>query len=388
LIHLVREWIGGGEAVALASIEALKEEYDVTLVGVTKPDLERLNPLFGTALCWSEFRFLAVPPSSALTRLVPARFEFVHQLLHPLSFCRSLARHYDVMISTYNDMDLGKPGIQYCHHPWMAMAFQPEIARRVMDPEDRLPRMFWARSRLNWTLVAASGYRDRRVRANLTLANSKWTARIMEQAYGHPVRVVYPPVADIPRSLPWGARDDGFVCIGRFVRSKRIEDVVAILDGVRERGFDVHLYVASSYVDRDYLAELSPALRARGAWVHLEWNLSQLELAELISRHRYGLHAMRNEHFGMAVAEMVKGGMIPFVSDSGGQVEIVEDSRLRFATIADAVAKVVAVLGDRAAQQGLREHLARQGTRFSKHRFDAELRDSVAGHLEGAATRS
>jgi hypothetical protein len=95
---------------------------------------------------------------------------------------------------------------------------------------------------------------------------------------------------------------------------------------------------------------------------------------------------MRNEHFGMAVAEMVKGGMIPFVSDSGGQVEIVEDYRLRFATIADAVAKIVAVLGDRVAQQGLRAHLIRQGAKFSPQRFGAELRDSVARRLAGAAT--
>jgi glycosyltransferase involved in cell wall biosynthesis len=385
LIHLVNEWIGGGEAVALSSIEALKEDYDVTLVAVTKPDLERLNPLFGTRLCWSEFRFLAVPPRSELTRLVPTRYAFVHQLLYPLSFCRSLADDYDVMLSTYNDMDLGKPGIQYCHHPWMAMAFQAEIARRVMDPDERLPPLFWARSRLNRTLVAATGYRDRRVRANLTLANSKWTARIMERAYGHAVRVVYPPIADIPGALPWSERDDGFVCIGRFVRSKRIEDVIAIVDGVRATGLDVHLHVVSSYVDREYLAELSPALRARAAWVHLEWNLSQAKLAELIARHRYGLHAMRNEHFGMAVAEMVKGGMIPFVSDSGGQVEIVEDARLRFASIADAVVKVLAVLRDRAAQRGLCAHLARQGEKFSKQRFGAELRDAVAWRLDRAA---
>lgn len=31
-----------------------------------------------------------------------------------------------------------------------------------------------------------------------------------------------------------------------------------------------------------------------------------------------------NEHFGMAVAEYVAGGMIPFLPESGGQVKIVE----------------------------------------------------------------
>jgi glycosyltransferase involved in cell wall biosynthesis len=37
-----------------------------------------------------------------------------------------------------------------------------------------------------------------------------------------------------------------------------------------------------------------------------------------------------NEHFGMATVEAIASGAIPFVHDSGGQQEIVPDSRLRF----------------------------------------------------------
>jgi glycosyltransferase involved in cell wall biosynthesis len=339
-----------------------------------------MNSLFGTRLSWSDVRWRPVPAIPGLLRLF-SEGGFVQQMLHPLRFCRSVAPEYDLMLSTFNDMDLGKPAIQYCHHPGMAMAFQPEIVRRMTDGETTLPRFFPSRCRLHRALASASGYRERRVRRNVTLANSAWTARIMEQAYDRPVEVVYPPVGEIPAALPWEERENGFLCIGRFVRTKRIHMMIEILERVRALGFDVHLHVVSSHAAPDYLAELQPSLRAHAAWVHLEWSLPREQLFRLLSRHRYGIHAMENEHFGMAVAEMVKAGMIPFVPDSGGQVEIVDEPRLIYADPEDAAAKIAALLGNRELQRSTLQHLTRQSAKFSRARFEAELQASVARRL-------
>jgi glycosyltransferase involved in cell wall biosynthesis len=380
IVHLAEEWLGGGEAVALASVEALKDEFDVTLIGVTRPDLNRMNSLFGTRLGWADVRWRPVPPTPGLLRLF-SDGGFVQGVLHPLRFCRSVAPEYDLMLSTFNDMDLGKPAIQYCHHPGMAMAFQPEIVRRMIDGETTLPRFFHSRCRLHRAIAAASGYRERRVRRNVTLANSSWTARIMEQAYDRAVDVVYPPVAEIPGPLPWEERENGFLCVGRCVRTKRIHVMIEILERVRALGFDVHLHVVSSHAAPDYLAQLRPSLQAHAAWVHLEWDLPQERVFQLLSRHRYGIHAMENEHFGIAVAEMVKAGMIPFVPDSGGQVEIVDEPRLTYADVEDAAAKIGALLGNPDLQRGVLKHLTGQSARFSRERFAAKLQASVARRL-------
>ena len=71
---------------------------------------------------------------------------------------------------------------------------------------------------------------------------------------------------------------------------------------------------------------LEPALLRRGfhcaalqePWVAILLGLSREELLQLASRQRYGLHAMQDEHFGIAVGDMLRAGCLPFVHNSGG----------------------------------------------------------------------
>jgi glycosyltransferase involved in cell wall biosynthesis len=98
---------------------------------------------------------------------------------------------------------------------------------------------------------------------------------------------------------------------------------------------------------------------------------------------RYGIHGMREEHFGMAPAEMVRAGMIVWVPDGGGQVEIVGDApSLRFATDDDAVDAILSVIDHPDEEARLREHLAVRGERFSTERFTAAVRDIVTSFRE------
>jgi hypothetical protein len=52
----------------------------------------------------------------------------------------------------------------------------------------------------------------------------------------------------------------------------------------------------------------------------------------------------RGEHFGIAVAEMICAGVLPFVHDSGGVCELVTDPSLKFVTTTDLLHKVIAVM--------------------------------------------
>jgi glycosyltransferase involved in cell wall biosynthesis len=98
---------------------------------------------------------------------------------------------------------------------------------------------------------------------------------------------------------------------------------------------------------------------------------------------RYGIHGMREEHFGMAPAEMVRAGMIVWVPNGGGQVEIVGDApRLRFATDDEAVDAILGIIDDPREEQRLREHLAVQGERFSTERFTTAVRNIVESFRE------
>jgi hypothetical protein len=88
---------------------------------------------------------------------------------------------------------------------------------------------------------------------------------------------------------------------------------------------------------------------------------------------------MREEHFGMATAEMVRAGMIVWVPRGGGQMEIVGDEpTLSFASDEEAVEKIRGVLANAAEQDRLRVYLKAQSERFGAERFMAEIRDIVA----------
>ena len=50
---------------------------------------------------------------------------------------------------------------------------------------------------------------------------------------------------------------------------------------------------------------------------------SRDEVRALMATHRYGIHGMREEHFGMAPAELARAGCIVWVPRGGGQMEIV-----------------------------------------------------------------
>ena len=100
-------------------------------------------------------------------------------------------------------------------------------------------------------------------------------------------------------------------------------------------------------------------------------------MKSLLVANRYGIHAMVDEHFGMAVAEMVRAGCVVFAHASGGPQEILGDSRVLFHDEDEAVAKILATLRSDALQADLRRHLASRADAYSEERFRATLRSAV-----------
>ena len=92
-------------------------------------------------------------------------------------------------------------------------------------------------------------------------------------------------------------------------------------------------------------AELRRLAASLGSWIEFRHDLSRDEVKTLMATYRYGIHGMREEHFGMAPAEMVRAGMIVWVPRGGGQVEIVgADPALAYDTdehAADSISRVV-----------------------------------------------
>ena len=373
--HLVAG--GGSEAVALWTVKALQDDFRVTLITMGRPDLEALDRSCGAGVdpARVEVRALAVPPG------LRTRFDALRGVRLE-RHCRRHAGEFEVMISAYNAMDFGLPGIQHV----VDFSFDDRLRRELHAGGGAAAGPFHrasaGRSLYLAAAAALAGRRGDGWKRNRTLACSAWVRDVLARRFAVAAEVVYPPVAEAGATTPWPEREDGFVVMGRLVPEKGFGLVVDVLARVRERR-PVHLHVLGRPVRAAYAREIDRLRRRHGDWIRLEGPVYGPEKEAVLGRHKYGISGCRSEAFGIAVAEMVKAGAIVWVPDGGGQTEIVDHPDLIYADAAGAAAQILGTIGDPEREAGLRRHLAGRGAAFSGGRFVAETRAAVADFLKG-----
>ena len=375
--------LGGVAAVAAWMLQALVRDYDVTLLCWRPPELDAMNRFFGTSVQAGDLKAINVP--ALFRRIVELDPDSgsIQDWCVLLRRCKRLQHRFDLVLGTELEADYGVPGIQYIHWPGMTSFYRP--AESVSD------RRWWKRSAAlirgelrPWMLLADFSFD--RMRQNLTLTSSDWVGDLVRQAYGVETLTVYPPAGGNFSHIPWEQRQDGFVSIGRLSRNKRIEWTIETLSQVRARQPDIKLHIAGSLDtaprSRAYRRELVALVRSHSDWVQLHENLSHDGLLELLARNRYGIHANTEEHFGIAVAEMLLAGCIPFVYYKGGPVEIIgHQPHLMYSSADDATEKILGMVSDRAQQKISLTRLAARAELFSAERFMRDVRAIVAREL-------
>jgi glycosyltransferase involved in cell wall biosynthesis len=361
---------GGGNAVAAWMLEALRGHHQVGALCWSDFDPGEMNRMHGTTLTRAD---VAVESVAASVRAVGDAVTLpVAALKYGILLRRAkqLASGYDLCVSACNEADFGGPGIQYVHYPFYQRP-RPYEERRRIHLGPILSLYYWFADRL-------AGFSMARMRQNETLANSEWTRALIRRLHGIDARVLYPPVAVRFQDVPWSARRNGFLCIGRLSPEKHLDRVLDIVGGVRQHVPDVTLGLVGTPGPPQYMEHIRQRVRNAGGWVSLRENLSRNDLLALIPTYRFGIHGMPEEPFGMAPAEMAAAGCVVFVPNRGGQVEIVNrDPRLVYGTTAEAVERIVGVLQSLDAQHVIRNALLSHVQAFSVNQFIASFREIV-----------
>ncbi len=355
---------GGAESVGLWILEALKNKYDLTLFTFSEVDLEKLNSMYGTQLSNETVKIRALFNKNLrkTTEFLRAnnaqiRMLFFHLLIR---YLKNHCDEYDLAISGYNATDLGNQGIQYIH--WIGVLDEGKFYQKV------------------------SNFSSEKMKSNISLANSEFTAQRFEKNYGVEPIVVYPPVvAELP-DIAWEEKENTFICSGRLTEPKQPHKVISILSKVRKKGFDIKLYLTGGgggIYALKYQRFLKKIIQENSEWVTLYENLPYKDYLQVLTRCRYGFH-YKPEPFGISIAEMVKAGAVPFVRNKGGQVEIVgtENQDLLFGNPEEAVEKVVALLSNIERLKEIRGYLAERKNLFSTARFMSEINQAVDKYFE------
>jgi glycosyltransferase involved in cell wall biosynthesis len=361
------------------TLQALKHDYEVTLVSGGAVDLQRLNNYYGTDHRRGEFKIHEIRMPLRLDRT--AKFAGLRGALFTRD-CRRLAASFDVITSHYNPIDLGVPLIQFVADFSFAPRFQ-----QTLDPDTAGHLGWWygdsilRRAYLNLCDCLAPQHPDD-WKQNITVANSRWTADLLEKNFGIMAsRVQFPPVPGCFPAIPWNDKEDGFVCVGRVVPEKRLDEVIHILRQVRQRACNIHLHILGRLDDSPYAKQIRQLVSRHSGWVHAEGLVTGQAKRELMARHKFGINGCRREAFGIAVAEQVKAGCITFVPNGGGQTEIVNHPMLTFTDQDDAVTRIQTVLSSPALQEDLRLHLAGRAKELSTGKFMSTVRQFVAEFL-------
>jgi glycosyltransferase involved in cell wall biosynthesis len=369
-------------------LQALTRDYDVTLLCWKPPDLDATNRFFGTSVQASALKIITIP--WVFRRIAewdpdPGSIQGWCLLMRR---CKQLQSQYDLVLGTELEADYGVPGIQYIHSPGLVSFYPPAAAT--------LDRRWWRRCAAllrgelrPWMLVADFSFEC--MRSNTTLTSSNWIGEVIAKAYRIETETLYPPAGGNFLRAPWEHREDGFVCVGRLSRNKRIEWMIENLARVRVQQPGLKFHIAGSLDSapdaQPYRRQLLELVRANSQWVQFHENLSREDLLGLLARNRYGIHANLEEHFGIAVAEMMLAGCIPFVYHKGGPVEIVGgDPHLTYTSADDAVGKILQMMSDPALQQGTLERLAARAHLFTVERFMRDVGALVARELTRRAS--
>jgi hypothetical protein len=105
---------GGASAVTAWMLEALKNEYDLTVLAFERVDLAAINRFYGTSLSDSDLSVI-YPHRFAQAML---RWDFTAGSIQPLAWmmrmCHRLRQQFDLtMAAGMEELDLGGPGLLY-----------------------------------------------------------------------------------------------------------------------------------------------------------------------------------------------------------------------------------------------------------------------------------
>lgn len=361
------EHVGGTSSVTAWVLQALAD-LDVWLATPAgKVDFARIDEMYGTSLAEASIGVhqLSLP---GWARRTPAHM--FKSLRLAASFRDPVLHRRDdrLVFNTANEMGFAGDAVNYVHCPIR----HPRMISELFSGPERLIRLA-----NNAAFRAVSGFDERNFRQARCLANSKWTASALRRTYGIDAQVVYPPVtrsAAAPR--PFGDRAAGYVCLGRLTPEKRTHEAITVVDELHDRGHNVHLHIVGTGHGR-YAASISAAA-ARRDYVTLHGHMPRIELEALLDEHKFGLHMMRNEHFGMAVAEMAAAGLLVLAHRSAGPMEILGSaSPLLFADAAGAVAAADVLMKSVTLQEEMMADVSRVRAAFAPEAFMLAVREAV-----------
>ncbi len=382
VIHPQFEVIGGAEIVSLRIIGWLIESagLEVTLMTLLPLDTSTLVRAGVSADTAGKIKFV----TAACPRFVAAARSKFHLL--KLAYLHRSARRasgdFDVLVSTYNEVDFGKPGIQYIHHPsFPGRSVLQDLG--MIDSGGLLDSVPLLNSIYRALASAISGDKVEGFRRNTTLVNSHFMKQVIEQVYGISGQVVYPAFIEETNRRPpdWNDRDLRFVSVGRIARDKNFLTLIEYYSSLHREFPAADFVIAGRRSDKEYETSIVEKAVKLGVPLRMLKDLPDSEMKALLMSSKFYVHPKINEHFGMVITEAAAMGCLPLVHASGASREIVGSPMLLFTSAAELVERARVLLENEAERKKAVGALEKELVKFKSSAFYARLEEVLGPNL-------
>ena len=341
-------WCGGAEWVTLNIISALKEQgHQVIILSDKQLDAKKFEVVFNKKVLVD------------LQIIFPLSFFPIsdyHNLYLDTLRMFMLKSRCDILIDPYSNSMLPVADVSYVHHPLLKLV--------EMGLSNKRNKFFF----LPYQSFLYSHKKN--INEKLIFANSKFTARVIQNQIGVEPYVLYPPVSSeimnhYGKDLGLN-RENNVTTISRICSGKNLEIIPHIAKSTVNKNITFTIVgLLDSKIVLESLLKLIKQLKVENR-VKIITNVKRIQLRDILLNSKAYLHPTINEHFGVAIVEAMASGCIPIVHDSGGPREFVS-KEFRYKTFEEAAERVDRVIENWSPAKA--EEISQYSNRFSETNF-------------------
>lgn len=137
------------------------------------------------------------------------------------------------------------------------------------------------------------------------------------------------------------------VSLSQFRPMKRHIDQIKIVSKLKFKGIKVSLKMIGGVSEdqKKYINHLKEVAKTHQVQLQIISNATQNDINRIFAKSHIGLHTMHNEHFGIAVVDMISAGLLVMAHRSGGPLlDIIKDERFLFEDVDDCCFKLNSLL--------------------------------------------
>ncbi len=375
LVHPGFDVIGGAEKVSLHIAQYLiNEGWQVSMLSLMPPNLDEISnttEFLFSADSLKIFKASCPRQIRGNSSLALIQMAFLHRA------AKKKAKYYDLCISTYNELNFGKAGIQYIHHPYwpkrkLLHQYHTISNTNILDRYPILEKLY--RFAAHSIAGNFSGFTE-----NITLVNSDFIKDIVSSIYGIDSEVLYPGflheddfvLTDMVHD-PWQ-----MVAISRITPDKNILELIRAFSDLSKYEPSAKLFIAGYAPNADYLISVKELIHQYGLHVELKIEVTRDEILSLLRKSRYFISTKKFEHFGISVLEAAANGCVPLVHKSGGVIEIVPYSEFQYNSFDEIPTRIIALNKNPKHLNELRNNLQRHIKKFDLSNFYKGLQAAV-----------